>query len=63
MVAGPPAIHRRMHERLRCGFLAASAANAGIQPEPAMPKPAETRNQSRRERELAIVGPPLSHRT
>ena len=30
---GPPSIHNRMHDRLRCGFVAASAASFGSQPE------------------------------
>ena len=49
IVAGPPLIQSRMHERLRCGCLAASAANAGNQPAEAKPSPAETRNMSRRD--------------
>src|SRR5947209_2838714 len=48
---GPPVIHRRMHERRRCGLAAVSAANASNQPEaeqPATPAAAR-RSQSRRD--------------
>ena len=30
---GPPVIHSRMHERLRCGLAAVSAARASSQPD------------------------------
>src|SRR5437660_10871562 len=33
MVLGPPFIHSRMHERLRCGSLAAAAAKRSSQPD------------------------------
>jgi hypothetical protein len=49
---GPPLIQSRMHERLRCGFWAASSANAFSQPDiegPTAPA-AVSLSQSRRER-------------
>src|SRR5204863_9435492 len=48
---GPPLIHSRMQERLRCGFLAASAASTFSQPDaegPTTPAAASL-SQSRRE--------------
>src|SRR5262249_8919111 len=54
---GPPFIHRRMHERLRFGFFAASSAKAGSHPDSEPPRTPAAANlrYSRREREIAIV--------
>src|SRR4051794_26285864 len=50
MLAGPPFIHRRMHERLRWAFAAASAAKAGNHDADAPRTPAALRRtKSRRE--------------
>src|SRR5262249_40171348 len=49
---GPPLIHRRMQERLRWVFLAASRARTSSQPDIEVPKPAALRrSQSRRDRD------------
>src|SRR5262249_21437979 len=49
---GPPLIHSRTHDRLRCGFAAASAASASSQPDDEQPTTpaADSRSQSRRDR-------------
>src|SRR5436190_7119169 len=48
-----------MHERRRWGFLAASAANAGSQPDidPPSTPAAESFSQSRREKVGGVIGP------
>src|SRR5262249_5906513 len=50
--AGPPLIHNRMQARLRCGFVAASAASVSSQPDidPAETPAAASFSQSRRDR-------------
>src|SRR5205085_11250533 len=59
IVAGPPFIQRRMQERRRCGLAAASAANAGSQPDidPPSTPAAESFSQSRREKVGWVIGP------
>src|SRR5437588_1419131 len=67
---GPPFIHNRMHERLRCGWEAVSAARLSSQPdiEWLMTPAAVSRSQSRLDRRgrsgqafsvRAILGPAL----
>src|SRR6476660_5704466 len=60
MVAGPPFIQSRMHERRRCGLVAASAAKAGSQPDrdPPSTPAVESFSQSRREMVGSVIGPP-----
>src|SRR5262245_32442890 len=68
MWEGPPFIHSRMQERLRCGCLAASSAKASIQPdaEVATTPAAANLNHSRRDRRgvslRIIVNSPLNCR-
>src|SRR5262249_20657825 len=52
---GPPLIHSRMQERLRCGLPAVASASAPSQPDVQVPSTpaAASRSQSRRERRLA----------
>src|ERR1043166_2576804 len=57
---GPPLIHKRMHERLRCGLLAACSASPSSQPdveEPTTPAAASFSHARRLRMEDILITP------